>query len=765
MRRVDEPIRGHIWVAGIALTVLLSLLLLRPQSAVADFEPIQLQSVGALEQFEAAGESAISEDGRYLAFEGTLAGAKGIYRKDLQTGQLQLVAGGSIYAKTGAIDASAPSISADGGYVSFTSAVALVKAASAGENVYVRDMEAPAPAGGGACDEEEELRENGKRCAYELASALSGGEEGIAYGAEGGVSGAVASGRVALSASGREIAFVIDSNSDLQSHDAAELTTPPLQVAVRYLAPRDETVLVSVQREPASGQMTDTPVAGGAVTPSAQHGIEGAPRLPGAALSGDGSTVAWLGAHIPEQAPTLEGERQLIEAEDEKAIDDETYDEPLWRRIGDGPGAPTRRMVGGGDPLAPGCPPDGTIETGACQGPYLDLDSEHWEGQQNDYGWLGLTADADGTPQLSYDGQTVALIGDPDGTSNVYVVNMSETLDRQQAVRQLTREVPVANLEIPGSKQEYVSGDGEIYEASISPDGTRIAFTTQRQLFPLAPPNFTEIPPAELGIVELYQIDLVNQSLVRVTHGPDDGPSLEGSTATITTAGAADPSYSADGLTLAFADTASNLVAGDSNGASDVFTVFDLELPEREGPVQIGPAATDQEQVHAQWRLSVVPVVHRNGSLTLQVDVPGAGELSASVRATVPTIAHAARGRRASATGASAKRGATHTGRVELRKATIASARMGATLACLLELPLRVVAPYTKLLATKAGIYATVRVTFKGAGGPTLSQTVTVSLRRSAKPKPKPKTRPHRATRGRRVGGGASHGVERGKRA
>lgn len=731
-----------------------------PAPAAADFEPIQIQSVGEQEQFESAGESAISADGSYLVFEGTLAGVRGIYRKNLKEPRepLQLVVGGSIYTNMGPIDASAPSISEEGRYVSFTSSAQLVKAANPGSNVYVRNMEVPAPAGSGACDEEEERDENGKRCAYELASALSGSEQGIAYGEEGNPTGAVASGRVALSANGREVAFVIGSNSDLQSHDAAELTTPPLQVAVRYLE-RDETVLVSVQREQGSGRMTEAPVPGGAVTPSEQYGTEGPQLLPGVTLSGDGSTVAWLGAHIPAQAPMLEGERQEIEGEDQKAADGEAYDEPLWRRIEDGPGAPTRRMVGGGDPLAHGCPAGATIEVPVCQGPYLDLGSEHWEGNESNYGWLGLTGYSDGTPQLSYNGQIAALIGDPEGSSNVYSVNMSEMLDRDQAVRQLTRAVPVANVSVPGLKDEYVSGAGEIYEATISPGGTKIAFTTQRQQFPLAPPNFTETPPSQLGAVELYQVDLANDSLVRVTHGPGDGPSLVGTTtANVTRTGAADPSYTEDGLTLAFVDTASNLVAGDANNSSDVFTVFDREPLETQGPVQIGSAVIGEEPTRAQWRMSVVPVVHRDGSLTLQVDVPGAGELSAAARAVVPTVASSTHRRRNGASASRSTRSGAHLGSAGLREATIATARMSATLACLLELPLRVASRYRKLLATNAGIYAAVRVTFTGSGGPPLSQTVAVSLRRVSKEKAAKRRRGE--GRGKRTG---RRGVSKGK--
>jgi Tol biopolymer transport system component len=709
-------------------------------SATADFLPIQLQSVGLLEQFESAAETAISGDGQYLTFEGTLAGVRGIYRKGLNGGQPQLVVGGSVYANSPLADAFAPSISEEGRYISFTSSAQLVKVANSGENVYVRDMDVPAPAGGGACDEEEEREENGRRCAYELASALNGDTEGLTYGSS---LGAVASGRVALSASGREIVFVVDASSDLIGHEAGEPDTPGGQVVVRYLD-RRETVLISAERE-ADGQMSTRAVAGGAVTATWSYAATQRPgSLPGAALSADGSTVAWLGANIPAQVPTLEGERQLIELEDHGSY---PYDEPLWRRIEEGPAAPTRRMVGGGDPLAPGCPADGTLAMPACQGPFPGLTESRGE-IANDSGWLGNAARYDGVPQLSADGWTAVLIGDPDSSSNVFLLDMHEGLDRLQALRQMTREVPVANLEDPGASSEYVSQAGNVYEAAISPDGRRIAFTTQRQQFPLAPPYFNEAQPAQLGVLELYQIDLTDESLVRVTHGPGTAPSNEGEAVTgVATTGASSPSYSADDLTLAFTDTASNLVAGDANHASDAFTVIYQPTLQSPGPVEIGSVSAGLEPARAQWRLSVVPTVRRDGSVLLQVDVPGPGTLSATARAAVPVASRAdsVRGRDERPRSRAAR---SNSAAIAVRSRTVASARMTASLASLLELPLRVSPRYRALLGAHGGLYALVRVEFRGSGGPALTQTVAVTLRTATQARKVRRSKPTHARGG-----------------
>lgn len=704
--------------AILALLVALLALAAFATCASASFGPIELQSVGPHDQFEDAGEPAIAADGRYLAFEGTLDGVKGIFRKDLQSGQLQLVAGGSIYTpQTGApTDASAPSISADGQYVSFSTTTALVAAAHAGSNVYVRDMDVES--NGAACASE---AESADRCAFELASALStpgGATEGLTYYSG---AGAVASGRVSLSANGREVAFVIAGESNLTSEAGGStpgVHTPGLQVAVRYLE-TGETVLVSAERDSASGQMTGLPVEGGAVTVTSSGG-------PGAALSADGSTVAWLGAEIPKQAPTLSDEATLITNDD--SVPARHYDEPLWRRIADRAGAPTRRIVGGGDPLAPGCPAGGTLAMPACQGPFPELASASYDDQESHLGWRVIDGYED-VPQLSADGRTVALIGDPDGTSNVFVANMSEGLDRVQALRQLTQEVPVFNTIDPGTDALYLPGSGDIYNVAISPDGTRIAFTTQREQFLLEPPYFDEPPLSQLGVDELYQIDLGSDTLERITHGPTGGPSLEGeSPVSVTEKGARSPTFTENGSTLAFADSASNLVFGDANDASDVFTVTEPQTAEsgQPGATAIGSPPIEAQPA-AQWRLSVVAVTHPDGTATLDAVVPGAGRLTASASATVPVkvgVARRARGAKRSS------RGPVSGSRSELQKRTVANSQMPAGSAGMLEVPLRVGAPYVGALESAAGIYALVRVTFAGSGGPVLTQTLALALRR-----------------------------------
>ena len=121
--------------------------------------------------------------------------------------------------------------------------------------------------------------------------------------------------------------------------------------------------------------MTDQP-AGGAL---------------GAGISADGTTVAWTGSNAPAQVRLLGGEN-----------DDPALAYYLWRRVADGPAAPTRRITGLSDPDDPGCPTDSfnlfdQTTKGPCFGPLTDQESLR----------AGITNQV---PSLSADGDTVAFL-------------------------------------------------------------------------------------------------------------------------------------------------------------------------------------------------------------------------------------------------------------------------------------------------------------------------------------------------------------------
>jgi Tol biopolymer transport system component len=626
-----------------------ALALLAPATARADFGPIQLVSKSAGEQAAAAQASAISANGRYLAFEGTIGGLRGIFRKDLETGAMEPVAAGSAYeSKAPKADSSAPSISADGRFVSFTTKTQLSPddPQTASSDAYVADMSADPPT-------------------YELASALDGSSQGLTYS---GAGGAVASGRVALSADGREVVFVTTAASNLTSGPGGStegIQTPAGQVVLRDLD-TEETTLVSAEHDPETGAMTGLPVTGGALIAKPQL-----PLFLGASLSADGSTVAWLGANIHEQVPLLPGESAIA---GENGSSPFPYVEPLWRRIADGPEAPTRRVVGG-DPSAP----------------FPDLTARNTELNVAE-GWLGVQK-VDGVPQLSSDGRTVALIGNPTDATNVFVVDMSPGLNRGEAVRQLTAEIPVRPTEPEKAinQEPYVPLNGHVFSIAISPDGSRIAFTSARQRFPLAPPNLVGSPPGSLGLVELYLIDLPDETLQRVTHGI--GGEGEASLAQFGTGqggdGAGSPSFAADGHLIAFSSTASNLVEGDANEASDAFTVEDLTAAGTGGSSISPPPASSVRR--PRWRLVLSAFSLSDGNVRVVASVPAAGALRARAQAELGPTPSPARPLAAA------------------RARADSDGSVGLTLA----LPHR----YRRLAHSREGIYATAHVWFHAKDG------------------------------------------------
>src|SRR6202035_2850272 len=100
--------------------------------------------------------------------------------------------------------------------------------------------------------------------------------------------------------------------------------------------------------------------------------------------------------------------------------------------------------------------------------------------------------------------------------SDLYMADMHEGLARVQAVRPLT--------ELASGNQEDIAENSPIETAAISPDGSHIAFTTKRTVFPLGSPASVTAPQAAPGMLELFSIDLADNTLTRVTTGFEGGP-------------------------------------------------------------------------------------------------------------------------------------------------------------------------------------------------------------------------------------------------
>jgi hypothetical protein len=571
--------------------------------------------------------------------------------------------------------------------------------------VYVRDMSVEASQPG----------------SYVLASAVNGSEEGLSYqtSSEPASYGSLASGRSALSADGRKVVFVTTAVSDLLGKRPPEAPeTPALQVAVRDLQART-TQLVSIAY-PASEEPKAVSVHEGASTFGAVYtpgGLGAAPPFRaieayaakpsfGASISADGSSVAWLGQDVGEQAPTLAGENTLIPR----------YAEPLWRRIANGPLAPTVRMAHG------------------TQGPFAVFKDQNIPGT-----WTGGIGDV--IPRLSADGYTVAFLANAplvsfgagfgnEHNSDLYIENMHGGV-----IRPLT--------EIASGDSTDLATTAPIVDLGISPDGSQVAFTSKRTVFPLGSPAYVSAPAAVPGMVELFEVDLADDALTRVTHGFEGGPSEHPHRPKPAgedpydeaNDGALSPSFAGDGVRLAFASTASNLVYGDGNTPplgheSKIFDGSDAFVVSRElfgstateGYVSSAPA---NPALVPAWRLDASAFSRRDGTVLLEVEVPGAGTLrtgaDAAVRVQVQGPAR------------TSGRSRTHARRVRATVAirTVAARAVAANGGGLVVLTLKLAHRYGALATTRGGLSANVSLAFTAAGQPTLHESLPATFRRT----------------------------------
>lgn len=538
--------------------------------------------------------AAIAADGRYVAFQTRARNffadddpdppgqyrAGGVFRFDLETQTLRKVADGDLFDEATnqflRRGASNPSISADGRYVAFATAEPLAAAdANDHVDVYVRDMDVA----------------SGQPGAYDLVSVRDGGDAPAAYGTPsvptpGSEPGSDVSRGVAISADGSKVAFRTDAPTDLPAGGAVDV--PAGQVFIRDRV-ADTTTLVTARRDPESGAMTNIPAGGAA----------------GAALSADGTTVAWTGGNAGDQTRFLGGENP----------------EPgflyyLWRRVADGPNAPTRRITGLADSDDPACPPGSSTNfdqssTGPCYGPLTDQEANR-------------TSISGQLPALSGDGLTVAFLtgAGPRPLAftgpglDLYVTRMDSGLTRKAATVELTRDTV-------GTDAATASPLGSV---AISRDGQHLALTTVRTKFVL--PALTQIdePRQVPGPRELYAVDLGANTIERVARSYAEGD--------ISADVLNGPTLSTDGSRIAFAAFASNLFYGDANQTTDAF-VAERTPEETPGPPPAPPGAGLESSIEEDRgpSIRVRAKAKPGGAVVLTVSVPAAGGVKALAKA------------------------------------------------------------------------------------------------------------------------------------
>ncbi|HTA12373.1 MAG TPA: hypothetical protein VK765_03050, partial [Solirubrobacteraceae bacterium] len=319
-----------------------------------------------------------------------------------------------------------------------------------------------------------------------------------------------------------------------------------------------------------------------------------------------------------------------------------------------------------------------------------------------------------------------------DRHDDLYVVDMREGLTRTQALTPLT-ELASANLNDPASTANIV-------DFGLSPDGSQVAFTTQRTAFPLGSPAYVSVPSATPGMAELFDVDLADDTLTRVTEGFEGGPSEHPHPAStpgvdpyLEADGALSPSFSTDGRMLAFSSTASNLVYGDGNtpastgsttfDGSDAFVVERETFDETPAQQYVSPPPPNPTVTPA-WQLGVSAVARHDGAVQLEIEVPATGTLRAAATAAVlvrATHAHGARRRARRSAAASVSTRAVAAGKRQTSGAGLAP--------LLLVLDLR----YRPLARKGGGLSANVTVTFAAPGHPTLRQSVPVTFIDNAK--------------------------------
>jgi hypothetical protein len=538
--------------------------------------------------------AAISADGRYVVIQTRSRNffadsdpdppgkfrSGGLFRFDLRTRALAKVADGSVFDEEDpkhpliVRGATNPSVSGSGRFVAFSTAQQLV-AADANDNVdiYLRDMDVPI----------------GTASAFDLVSAKDGGDVPASYGPPdtplpGGNPGAEVTRGEAISLDGSKVAFrTAGSASDLPDRPVVE--TPGFQVFVRDRVANTTTL---VTRTMGSGEP-----AGGAVG--------------SAGISGDGSTVVWTGQNAPLQTAFVNGEPTDLPG----------FSYYLWRRIANGPGAPTQRITGVSDPEDPACNPPSPVlfdefSTGPCYGPLGKVE-------------LGISANNNLLPAISADGRTVAYLTNSGPRPNIgsgigldlFVTSMADGVTRKASTVELTREGSSGTAEVAPIETVAMSGDGRY-----------LAISTARTKFTL--PTLAQIGGQRTvaDTQELYVIDLQGRTLERATRsfsgGDIDSPVISEAT------------LSGDGSRIAFAAFAGNLFFGDANQQPDAFVVARQPDPGPGPPVRglgDGAAAGTIEFDREGPQIGVRVRSRAGGTIELAVSVPAAGGVKAVAKA------------------------------------------------------------------------------------------------------------------------------------
>jgi len=694
-------------------------------TARATYEPAQLLSESAASgtEFQNATEPTISADGQWVAFAGENDGLAGVWERDMQTGAISPVAtmSASTSVSEGMPTPTGPSISASGQFVAFTSQtdpdptdIVLPPTDFTCPEVYVRNMAIPA----------------GQPGAFTLVAALDGGATPITFAGGCGappqpgdlrIGGAQAAPGVAISADGQEVAFTVDSASNLgfpatdQPAACGDVTTTTCesQVAVRNLA-TSATTVVSVTPQGA-------PTPNGGAYPSAtsssalgwgqeaDQAIDmsqvGDVPASTAAISADGSTVAWMGTNLQDQIADgatdvtagMAANTHLADPSDPQGQEVE----PLWRRIsGPGAGQTTRLLAGAGLSFF-GYSGDYATDQPGAEPPILGGSAETDPGVpalSADGSEVVVTADAPSPSRLAAIDQYPAFVGHF-LHSDLYAVNMSTpTAPQVTPLTQITSDVAS-----DGSDPASDEVSGTVADAAISPNGAEIAFETDRTQFSLSTPALVSPPIQYTERAETYVVDLATGTLQLAT-STYDGLAADGSSGFDSVDDAGD---------VAVESSASNLFYGNVSGDGPEVLLLGNTPPSTEVATETlsaVPRVVEAISGSPRWSISARASARRTGTVQLRVSVPGAGVVRATAAAQLP------------GTG-----GAVARKRIPFRR--VGAARAAARHRSVVRFTLALNKADRRYATGRRGLYARIAVRFSASGHHALRATVPVTFR------------------------------------
>ncbi len=164
------------------------------------------------------------------------------------------------------------------------------------------------------------------------------------------------------------------------------------------------------------------------------------------------------------------------------------------------------------------------------------ISTDALDGEADNFSWQAKFS-PDGTKVLFISWASDLVAGDTNGVGDVFIKDL------------VTGDITRVNTDALGGE-----ANSQTYGASFSPDGTKVVFATSASNLVAGDTN---------GTADVFIKDLTTGAVTRISTDAADGQS---------NANSLNPVFSPDGTKVAFASSSSDLVAGDTNGVYDIFS-------------------------------------------------------------------------------------------------------------------------------------------------------------------------------------------------